>query len=481
MRTTLLICLLGSLSNGAAQDFQHFINPNYEYYFEYEDEPGVYHTFSIVDTLNQNDTLFHFPHKVVKDVLNSGSNPCDQCGNIAAVENLHGEQYVRADGIWKFKNFENAEIHMQYDMNVTDSTLMMISNDTSYFFYRLDNSNEAVFGEMEAIANYSVKAFSNNSRVDVVFDSVEYKYSSQHGFLDFFDLFLFPDTMKNYHLIGHSSWEEGIRLKSKAELVNWQENDIYVFKRTYNDATWYYEHIVEEVQEDAIGKTIYSSVTEKVEYPFNEPFYEYYNDSIHYSFSTFFLSYPLEFNFNHDSYFSPTPSYFFRDPFFGESEFNGISRREYSWISGMPFACPDDTTCFSFKNGELYYSGETWFEELGLVSSYFYNSDGNPNSDISQGINLIAYKKGSEIYGDPYQITGLQEIHKNSLFTYPNPTQNTVRFEMNLDHYEVFDLQGKSMHSGSGLEADLGQLRAGIYLLKAYINNSIITQKIIKK
>lgn len=83
-------------------------------------------------------------------------------------------------------------------------------------------------------------------------------------------------------------------------------------------------------------------------------------------------------------------------------------------------------------------------------------------------------------------IIGVEDhILLDSLTFYPNPTQGNVTFEaqIELETYQVFDLQGREVMSGTfqGNSIDLSSFTSGMYFVAVHTENSSRTVKIIKQ
>lgn len=78
--------------------------------------------------------------------------------------------------------------------------------------------------------------------------------------------------------------------------------------------------------------------------------------------------------------------------------------------------------------------------------------------------------------------------NKSSLVFYPNPSSDFINIktenENQIENVQIFDLNGQLVNDKTDFNAnkiDLSKLNQGAYILKAKINGSVISQKIIKK
>ncbi|WP_405291727.1 T9SS type A sorting domain-containing protein [Algibacter sp. Ld11] len=111
----------------------------------------------------------------------------------------------------------------------------------------------------------------------------------------------------------------------------------------------------------------------------------------------------------------------------------------------------------------LYTIGEVNVQELSVGDIYL--SEGFINGDMEQ----ITLSSNNLEFESNFKI-------------YPNPTSNFINIESNLDldYFEMYDLQGKKVLSSSKHETvKVEFLSKGVYLLKAYSGNNFITKKVI--
>ena len=251
-------------------------------------------------------------------------------------------------------------------------------------------------------------------------------------------------------------------------LSNLEIDDILLYVNSYDwNAVIYERHtIYDKIVTDSTIKYL-SHVLEEFHIDPEPTYIEYSDQSLIFSSNEYFLDYPLdnEINGTHDWHF------------FKDSIFNNIPRQVYcTSVQSYELSCTNPQ-CFlpTWAIGGYAYS----FEDLGTVFTGQYNDSDSPQTEYQRS--LIAYKKGNEIYGDPYQITSLNELTENQIQVYPNPSNGTVSFEIDLDQFEIFELNGKRVLVGQGKQADLSSLQNGIYLLKAFKGGQFYSQKIIKQ
>ena len=68
------------------------------------------------------------------------------------------------------------------------------------------------------------------------------------------------------------------------------------------------------------------------------------------------------------------------------------------------------------------------------------------------------------------------------LTSYPNPTNSKVRFNQTIETIDIIDLTGKKIKSFYNVnEIDIEHLPSGVYYLKLFFNDNVVTRKVIKK
>lgn len=76
----------------------------------------------------------------------------------------------------------------------------------------------------------------------------------------------------------------------------------------------------------------------------------------------------------------------------------------------------------------------------------------------------------------------VNDVLKDHLVIYPNPTSNKVKFEIeNIENIEIYDINGKRMIDTKSNIINIENLSNGVYFYKIYKEKEILTGKLIKK
>ncbi len=485
MRIILIICFSLCFGNLYSQDFNYFINPNFEYYFEYDDSPGIYHTFSVVDSVNTNDSVLYFSNRW--SYYNENAY-CDSSiwGTGSYLQSCEALMRSNVFGNTLKANFQNDfnlinsssfNLHFNLDLSLADSSLFYSNGIDDYYIFHENTVNQLFLGEVENFHVFSIQKFENGIVQNSAFDNEEFLFSSKYGFVRFFDVELFPENLRFFSIVGHNENNDGFRIKSMSEHLAWQPGDILVHREEegsypfgpsgFNSTNVY---MIEETLINGDEIKFVGQVTSTLEQ--YEGFgsdsiifssVSMYEDTLDLSFSP--LQYPIN-NFHSAlDYYSQT---------MWSSKFNDVQRIKYHFNETDKWFCFSDTNCLYSPDFTNCFKAYEIVEGLGIV---FERSSGFNCSRKE----LIAYKQGSEIYNDPYQYTTIIEQVSNQITIYPNPAKDEIRFNIETDIFEIYDLKGRLTLSGSGRTADLIEFANGIYVLKAFKDDVLYSQKIVKQ
>ena len=101
--------------------------------------------------------------------------------------------------------------------------------------------------------------------------------------------------------------------------------------------------------------------------------------------------------------------------------------------------------------------------------------------DTSATINLApgAFK----IFANESTNLSIDALNKSSIKLYPNPAQNTFRFNKQVDRFEIYNLSGQLIQGSDSIQInhpiDISKLSPGLYLVKTFISSKLDIIKLI--
>jgi hypothetical protein len=145
------------------------------------------------------------------------------------------------------------------------------------------------------------------------------------------------------------------------------------------------------------------------------------------------------------------------------------------------FSYDSQNNCYSSATPLNYF---TFGEGIGVVWDYSDGGIGLPR----EGITLIYYQKGNQVWGTPHTITvGVKEENnfRSSIQIFPNPTTSHLRINGLKNHTQVrlFDMNGRfilEQRLEPNSYIDLSVLEEGIYLLEIDHEGELIRRKVVK-
>ncbi len=88
------------------------------------------------------------------------------------------------------------------------------------------------------------------------------------------------------------------------------------------------------------------------------------------------------------------------------------------------------------------------------------------------------------VYANEFSVLSTPEFYVDEFYTYPNPSKNSVKFNIDLDSFTIFDITGKLIlqqeNYNKGEDVFIETLSNGLYLVKAKRNNNLYQLKFIK-
>jgi len=128
--------------------------------------------------------------------------------------------------------------------------------------------------------------------------------------------------------------------------------------------------------------------------------------------------------------------------------------------------------------GIAIYNNNVWSETDEVHGHHIWSPPGDDNNIFLTGMN-------GQIYLWDGQLSGVSENDQSALAIYPNPTSDKIFLEGNTKEAKLYDLTGKLVAepycSNGQTIIDLQLLPQSMYILKAQVDDQLITKKIIKK
>lgn len=154
-----------------------------------------------------------------------------------------------------------------------------------------------------------------------------------------------------------------------------------------------------------------------------------------------------------------------------------------------------DTSIFSKINDNEYYIAS--IDKDRFTKGYIFNSKLNSLQQISVLDNVISfvsfndylyYAKDNALWKYANNLSIPLIENKSPLVFYPNPSNDFINVkaenDVKIESFQIFDLNGRLIISeelGLNDKIDISKLGQGAYLLKAKVNGTLISKKIIKK
>ena len=490
MKQLLLTLLVSSvcLSSGA-QNYQ-CLQPGVKHYFTNGD--GYLRGIRIDSVRTYADSTIYYPFHTPRGRYHSfsgGGAIFDSTGSSW----VGGRVLAYADGTFLFNTFLHDTVVIKTQANVGDSWVFY--NDTTALYYRADviaNDTMTVAGSMDSIKRILITARNASGIVagDPV-DSFQMVLSKDHGFVQVFDLFMFPyhtpDSATvaglDYYLDqvvlffgGSVSKSNSVFLLSDfpdpsgAELTQWHVGDVYEsgscnniceFSTTFCDPASMYDF------DTIIAVTTTSS-------------------GIQFSYSGWLAIADDHFNY----VFAPNAGMFNLT----NSPVIGYLMPEEYLQPNLIFYKTDSSFCVPGRLYELISSeliGNTYhpyFEATPVTTMYkapfglVYNEWGHYGACSSMagpdftvnGTAMLWYSRGDTVCGTIKYPDGVPQVKQNVAFIklYPNPATNELIVSASEDISSVVmsDITGRVMGAFNGnrkeLRIDVRGLTTGVYLVR---------------
>jgi|GEM_PF-5339860 len=118
-------------------------------------------------------------------------------------------------------------------------------------------------------------------------------------------------------------------------------------------------------------------------------------------------------------------------------------------------------------------------------TNYWNNQSGG--GGYPEYYSMLYFKKGTETWGTPRLVTGLenQVINNKRIYLYPNPSNEFIQIETSgtsFKEIQLFDLQGRVIRTiPFQNRVDVSEFKNGLYLLKLISEEQVVERKFLKQ
>ena len=177
---------------------------------------------------------------------------------------------------------------------------------------------------------------------------------------------------------------------------------------------------------------------------------------------------------------------------------------EFPYITLITMIAPSPDWVAQINNLKLTDTDNNWIPSIsmdvyatdaGTDSGVTYtspNADTNPAENISSLQNILPFSDqivGTFVFTLQEVLSIEDNMIQNSISIYPNPTSGKLYLntngEFDISKVEIFDLNGRNLRSYQELSGRdflvLQDIKSGVYILRLYFENDVLTKKIIIK
>ena len=177
---------------------------------------------------------------------------------------------------------------------------------------------------------------------------------------------------------------------------------------------------------------------------------------------------------------------------------------EFPYITLITMIAPSPDWVAQINNLKLTDTDNNWITSIsmdvyatdaGTDSGATYtspNADTNPAENISSLQNILPFSDqivGTFVFTLQEVLSIEDNMIQNSISIYPNPTSGKLYLNGNggfdISSVEIFDLNGRNLRSYQELSGRdflvLQDIKSGVYILRLYFENDVLTKKIIIK
>ncbi len=491
--TLFLIIIIISINLSLPAFTQNYklLKPNKEYYFK-TSSSSIFDASFRIDSIQieGTDSIF-YPYIILKEP----DTILYDCHLILANSNVLGERIVKKfNEIFIFFNNQNDSILINPKSNLNDSWKLYKFDNGNYLEATVTAINQdSILGVVDSIIIINIQAKDSlNSNIGHLLNGKMIKFSQNHGLVQFYNIYNFPDDTTTYKLVGQTNPDIGIVNLTVKEIFNYNVGDEF-----------HYEYISVNQYEPWNQLRAYSKkkiLSKSVSVNFDTLTYEYafykihiiYNiDSIDTTIINDTLIENIILSLSNNSFLNKLP---FEPLYDLNSYFNGYSYPLYFKYNNRQ--TKDINNCYnpSYTNDscwEIFMCDPPcipyWYSE-GLGGGYY-----NRDMTFPDHYYLVYYKKNSETWGTPIDFDSIFNVNddiihsKSFVNIYPNPVKSILYIDFGISvkkklKIELYDVLGrivsyKETFNKIKTNINIENLYAGIYFLLIKEKDNIIYRK----
>ena len=476
----------------SSQNFRTVVSVHNSYYkaaypiwtYQLEENIQAVKTDSVVSLLLE-DSVFYF-YKQMQDT----SYIFGECNlDLIAPGWLGTHVCIRPDGENLYFNRNGDTISIKTFANIGDSWIFSRQAD-SYFQATLESVEfSSISGTFDSVKVISLQAYSNSGTPTADwFNQKKFRFSKNRGFTELYSLYNFPADTNRFELFEYDPLTIGSVYDFSIGDIFHFENGSYLagppqykvitilskWLSAANDTIYYRQRVKKYINElvwDPDPHVIHTTKTDTVTVWYANP------DSL------------LSEKMPHQQI---NPSVWSLDYYVLSTQSNKWNNRQtITFDYSMTHMFDFDLNCYIAAFEPTYtYSSYT----KGCGASYYFHEE---PADFSGFYNrLVYFKKGNEIWGDPYILNATNELPGKELFVevFPNPFSDRIEIQIEL---KTPGTTGLYLYSMSGLlllkmedalkqpgiytyHPDLSGLAKGVYILKYCSGENIGYKKLIR-
>lgn len=471
---TILVSLISFLTDAQNYSGQY---PGAVHFFSVNGSNSLTHVYT--DSLSvMGNELIVFPALgflgVNDPVADSLCNMWGGCGLKKIEPTVLGNKINSSSNFVKYFNFYGDSLNVNFGINIGDTQIVYQSQSANLIikYYCFERDSATIFNVSDSLILFQVITFDTLGNLitnSITGDTI--LYSKNVGLLNGFTFDYFPNTISNIELKGIRNPNYGFYGLTQVDIYNYQIGDLIETREGNNyNITYHFLEVLSRT--DYPSYVVYSM--KDIQMSGNSPF-----PPLIYSYDTVFIN---------KTYYKSYIDYEGTSYVLNQSIMNncktGTRLNFQYWTSCGPNYC-EAGDCYGYGDcfGSYYFSGYL-FEGVGLFETGNQNGMGGYSFKGVNYINIGGLECGSS------NVLSVSDNFMQTEFSiFPNPTSNYITFQTNQTiqngKIQLTDLSGRVLQQfnfDQSLQIDLSHFSKGIYLIKLYSNNKLLSvQKLVKE